>query len=172
MKRLKTSVGKKLGKELLNIHPDNWWYNEKDKWFVDRKENHRKSYDRLCELNKEIEGRLLPLDIPHVDLQMLQANLMELYTYFEEASTAVLEQKVIEDSILLRQRQIGRRIKTSIHSHGIPILAILSSEHIAPNSKIYDELSSYQKSRPFDFVVINQDSQLQRRLNTHPAFFQ
>jgi len=42
MKRLKTSVGKKLGKELLNIHPDNWWYNEKDKWFVDRKENHRK----------------------------------------------------------------------------------------------------------------------------------
>ncbi|HBA46085.1 hypothetical protein A2W67_03815 [Candidatus Nomurabacteria bacterium RIFCSPLOWO2_02_40_28] len=35
-KRLKTPAGKKVGKLLLKIHPDNWYFNAKDKWFVDR----------------------------------------------------------------------------------------------------------------------------------------
>ena len=34
--RLKTPAGKKLGKLILSIHPDNWWFDAKDKWFVDR----------------------------------------------------------------------------------------------------------------------------------------
>lgn len=38
LKRLKTPTGKKLGQALLSIHPDHWWFSEKDKWFVDRKE--------------------------------------------------------------------------------------------------------------------------------------
>ncbi|KKR04124.1 MAG: Metal dependent phosphohydrolase [Parcubacteria group bacterium GW2011_GWC2_39_14] len=36
-KRLKTPAAKKLGKSLLETHPDNWWFDEKDVWFVDRK---------------------------------------------------------------------------------------------------------------------------------------
>lgn len=40
-KRIKTPAGKKLAKALLSIHPDHWWYDEKDKWFVDRKEKNR-----------------------------------------------------------------------------------------------------------------------------------
>ncbi len=36
-KRLKTSAGKRLGKALLALHPDHWWFDEKDRWFVDRK---------------------------------------------------------------------------------------------------------------------------------------
>lgn len=35
--RLKTDVGKKLGKMLIETNPDAWWFNMKDKWFVDRK---------------------------------------------------------------------------------------------------------------------------------------
>ncbi len=35
-KRLKTPAGKKLGKLLLMTHPDAWWFDAKDKWFVDR----------------------------------------------------------------------------------------------------------------------------------------
>ena len=35
-RRLKTSAGKKLGKLLLTVHPDNWWFNAKDKWWVSR----------------------------------------------------------------------------------------------------------------------------------------
>lgn len=35
-KRLKTPVGKKIGKLILTVHPDNWWFDIKDKWFVDR----------------------------------------------------------------------------------------------------------------------------------------
>ena len=41
-KRLKTPIAKEIGKSLLKIHPDTWWYSEKDKWFVDRKINHKK----------------------------------------------------------------------------------------------------------------------------------
>jgi len=41
-KRLKTSAGKKLGKEVLNIHPDSWWFDVKDKWFVDREKEDQK----------------------------------------------------------------------------------------------------------------------------------
>lgn len=36
-KRLKTPAGKKLGKLILTTHPDGWWFNENDSWFVDRK---------------------------------------------------------------------------------------------------------------------------------------
>ena len=37
-KRLKTSEGKKLGRILLKIHPDDWWFESSDTWFVDRKQ--------------------------------------------------------------------------------------------------------------------------------------
>ena len=36
IKRLKTTSGKKLGAELVNVHPDAWWFDVKDAWFVDR----------------------------------------------------------------------------------------------------------------------------------------
>lgn len=35
-KRLKTPAGKKIGKLILTIHPDNWWFDAKDKWWVNR----------------------------------------------------------------------------------------------------------------------------------------
>lgn len=41
-KRLKTPAAKKIGKGLLKIHPDKWWFSEKDKWFIDRKREHKK----------------------------------------------------------------------------------------------------------------------------------
>jgi|SRR3989338_7694727 len=41
-KRLKTPVAKKIGKALLSIHPDNWWFDAKDKWFVDREKRDQK----------------------------------------------------------------------------------------------------------------------------------
>lgn len=41
-KRLKTPVAKKIGKRLIFTHPDHWWYDEGDKWFVDRKQIDRK----------------------------------------------------------------------------------------------------------------------------------
>ncbi|OHB21926.1 MAG: hypothetical protein A2939_01500 [Parcubacteria group bacterium RIFCSPLOWO2_01_FULL_48_18] len=41
LKRLKTDAGKKLGKALVEIHPDSWWFDAKDKWFVDRKDKNR-----------------------------------------------------------------------------------------------------------------------------------
>ena len=41
-KRLKTSAGRKIGKLLLEINPDSWWLDVKDKWFIDRKEKYRK----------------------------------------------------------------------------------------------------------------------------------
>lgn len=34
--RLKTDAGKQLGEHLLTAHPDHWWFDEADKWFVDR----------------------------------------------------------------------------------------------------------------------------------------
>lgn len=36
IKRLKTPAAKKLGRLLLKTHPDAWWFNAKDKWFVTR----------------------------------------------------------------------------------------------------------------------------------------
>lgn len=36
LKRLKTPAAKKLGKLLLLTHPDAWWFNERDQWFVSR----------------------------------------------------------------------------------------------------------------------------------------
>jgi len=41
VKRLKTPAGKKVGAMLLTQHPDAWWFDETDKWFVDRKEKDR-----------------------------------------------------------------------------------------------------------------------------------
>lgn len=41
-KRLKTTSGKNLGKVLQKIHPDSWWSNSKDPWFVHRKEEDKK----------------------------------------------------------------------------------------------------------------------------------
>jgi putative hydrolase of HD superfamily len=40
-KRLKTKAGKELGKVLIKTHPDGWWFNAKDAWFVDRKAKDR-----------------------------------------------------------------------------------------------------------------------------------
>jgi len=39
--RLKTAPGKKLGRALVATHPDSWWFDVKDKWFVDRKAQDR-----------------------------------------------------------------------------------------------------------------------------------
>lgn len=41
IKRLKTPVGKKLGKMLAKTHPDAWWFDAKDSWFVDRNKKDR-----------------------------------------------------------------------------------------------------------------------------------
>jgi len=41
-KRLKTDTGKKLGKILTKMSPDAWWSDNKDAWFVERKESDRK----------------------------------------------------------------------------------------------------------------------------------
>jgi putative hydrolase of HD superfamily len=41
-KRLKTPAGKALGKLLISTHPDKWWFDESDKWFVDRKPSTKK----------------------------------------------------------------------------------------------------------------------------------
>lgn len=41
IKRLKTRAGKKLGKLLAKTHPDAWWFDAKDEWFVDRKTKDR-----------------------------------------------------------------------------------------------------------------------------------
>jgi putative hydrolases of HD superfamily len=36
VKRLKTEAGKVIGKKLMTTHPDSWWFDEDDAWFVDR----------------------------------------------------------------------------------------------------------------------------------------
>jgi len=36
LKRLKTESGLKIGKLVLKIHPDEWWFDIKDKWFINR----------------------------------------------------------------------------------------------------------------------------------------
>lgn len=40
--RLKTAVGKKLGRALMKTHPDAWWFDVKDQWFVGREEKDRR----------------------------------------------------------------------------------------------------------------------------------
>lgn len=35
-KRLKTPAGKRIGRLMMKIHPDAWWFDAKDAWFVDR----------------------------------------------------------------------------------------------------------------------------------------
>lgn len=35
-KRIKTEAGKKIAKMLLRTHPDEWWFDAKDPWWVDR----------------------------------------------------------------------------------------------------------------------------------------
>jgi len=40
--RLKTNPGKRLYKVLIKTHPDAWWLDIKDKWFVDREQKYRK----------------------------------------------------------------------------------------------------------------------------------
>lgn len=35
-KRLKTESGQRLGQFLMTTHPDDWWHNVNDPWFVDR----------------------------------------------------------------------------------------------------------------------------------------
>ena len=42
VKRLKTENAKKLGKLLTTTHPDAWWFNADDAWFVDRNEKDKK----------------------------------------------------------------------------------------------------------------------------------
>jgi putative hydrolases of HD superfamily len=42
VKRLKTVPGKKIGKFLVKTHPDAWWFNAEDSWFVDREPKYRK----------------------------------------------------------------------------------------------------------------------------------
>ncbi|QQR82766.1 HD domain-containing protein [Candidatus Campbellbacteria bacterium] len=41
-KRLKTKAGKKLGRLLATTHPDSWWFDENDSWFVDRNKKDQK----------------------------------------------------------------------------------------------------------------------------------
>ncbi len=38
-KRLKTEAGKKIGEVLVKIHPDSWWFDVNNSWFVDRKQD-------------------------------------------------------------------------------------------------------------------------------------
>jgi putative hydrolases of HD superfamily len=42
LKRLKTPAGRRMGRLLVKIHPDDWWFNAEDRWFVDRKSDQRK----------------------------------------------------------------------------------------------------------------------------------
>ena len=37
LKRLKTKSGQKLGSYMVKTHPDSWWFDNEDAWFVDRK---------------------------------------------------------------------------------------------------------------------------------------
>ena len=40
-KRLHTPIAKQFAKRLITTHPDAWWFNKTDKWFVGRKESDR-----------------------------------------------------------------------------------------------------------------------------------
>ncbi len=37
LKRLKTPAGKKLAKMMMKVHPDKWWFDEDNTWWIDRK---------------------------------------------------------------------------------------------------------------------------------------
>lgn len=41
LRRLKTKEGKLVGKALFGMHPDDWWHDPTDPWFVERKEKDR-----------------------------------------------------------------------------------------------------------------------------------
>jgi putative hydrolase of HD superfamily len=41
VKRLMTPAAKRVVKEMLKTHPDAWWFDKKDKWFIDREEIYR-----------------------------------------------------------------------------------------------------------------------------------
>ena len=41
LKRIKTPAGRKIGKLILSTHPDNWWFDIKDKWFIGRDKKHQ-----------------------------------------------------------------------------------------------------------------------------------
>lgn len=40
--RMKTPAGKSVAKVLIDLHPDEWWFNAKDEWFVDRDPSKKK----------------------------------------------------------------------------------------------------------------------------------
>ncbi len=42
LKRLKTPAAKKIGQFMNKMHPDAWWFNADDAWFVDRGEKNKK----------------------------------------------------------------------------------------------------------------------------------
>jgi putative hydrolase of HD superfamily len=42
LKRLKTKEAKDLAKILVTTHPDDWWYDNKDKWFINREQKFKK----------------------------------------------------------------------------------------------------------------------------------
>lgn len=42
MKALVTPAGKAVGKMLLTTHPDDWWFDENDKWFIYRNPSDKK----------------------------------------------------------------------------------------------------------------------------------
>jgi len=41
-KRLETKSGEKLGRYLISTNPDAWWFDESDKWFVNREAKDKK----------------------------------------------------------------------------------------------------------------------------------
>ncbi|MEX0918583.1 MAG: HD domain-containing protein [Candidatus Paceibacterota bacterium] len=41
-RRLKTKNAKKLAKVIIKTHPDAWWFDGADQWFVNREEKHKK----------------------------------------------------------------------------------------------------------------------------------
>lgn len=41
VKRLKNDSAQQLAKYIMNTHPDAWWFDYEDKWFVDRNPNKR-----------------------------------------------------------------------------------------------------------------------------------
>ena len=41
-RRLKTPLARRIGRALLATHPDHWWFDVRDTWFVNRKQRDRK----------------------------------------------------------------------------------------------------------------------------------
>jgi len=39
LERLKTDNGKKLAKQLIQRHPDDWWFDRGGDWWIDRDKN-------------------------------------------------------------------------------------------------------------------------------------